>query len=382
MKILIVTELFPDSDTPEVTGGVENRVYYVVKRLREHHDVTVLAGGTQGGSQWRPASIASIPLRFRRMASLFWRGLHADFDVVESSILVVHPVAWILGLLKRRPVVFWYPDVLIGQWRTGAFSPLAGRIGELYERLVLKLPSARYIAISESTRRKLVAHGVAPERIDVVHCGFDPAVADAARAHAAAGAAAGAGAGAESIPSLVTASRLVPYKRVDLVVQALAKLLPEHPQLRLRIIGQGPERPRLEVLADELGVAANVDFVGYVPLHDDVLKEIAKASVFVSASEIEGFGISVVEAAAVGVPFVITDMPVFREVTRDGSGGLMFRLGDAGDLAAKIDRMLRDDELRAQCRAQAATLVESYTWAALADETAAVYRAVDAGRQR
>ncbi|MEY2452986.1 MAG: hypothetical protein QOD92_2560 [Acidimicrobiaceae bacterium] len=373
MKVLIITELFPDSDVAEVTGGVENRVYYVVKHLRRTREVTVLAGSPQGGDHWRPASVASIPFRLRRMARLFWQGLRADFDVVESSILVVHPVAFLLGLLKRRPVVFWYPDVLIGQWRTDAFSPMAGRIGEVYERLVLKLPVARYIAISTSTKEKLIEHGVKPERIDIVHCGFDPVVAQQARAEA--------GAADPDQPTIVTASRLVPYKRVDLVIRALAKLAPDHPGIRLHIIGQGPESERLEQLARELGVSANIDFVGYVPIHDDVLKIIAKASVFVSASEIEGFGISVVEAAAVGVPFVITDIPVFREVTNDGDGGLLFRQGDADDLADKINQMLSDSELRQRCRAQADSLVESYSWDTLADETGAVYDSVLASRR-
>jgi len=374
MRILIITELFPDSDLPEVTGGVENRVYYVVKHLRRTRDVTVLAGSPGGGDHWRPASVASIPFRLRRMVMLFWQGLRSKFDVVESSILVVHPVAFLLGFLKRRPVVFWYPDVLIGHWQSEAFSPLAGRIGELYERLVLKLPVDRYIAISESTRDKLIEHGVKPERIDIVHCGFDPIVAQEARAEA--------GVGEPEAPTLVTASRLVPYKRVDLVVRALAKLARDHPTIRLRIVGQGPERERLEALAEELGVASNVEFVGYVPVHDDVLKIIAKASVFVSASEIEGFGISVVEAAAVGTPFVITDLPVFREVTNDGTGGLLFRLGDADDLADKVNRLLSDSALRQQCRDSAASLVDSYAWDTLADETGAVYDAVVAARRR
>ena len=95
--------------------------------------------------------------------------------------------------------------------------------------------------------------------------------------------------------------------------------------------------------------------MGFVPSHDDVMKEIASSTVFVSASEIEGFGITVIEAAAVDVPFVITDMPVFRETTRNGIGGLLFRKGDATDLAEQIDRTLtggavsrrRDDVARA-----------------------------------
>lgn len=374
MKVLLLTELFPEGDTAEVTGGVEARCFYVVKHLRQRHQVEVLAGGTAGGSQWRPASVASIPFRLKRMLQLLWRGLRADADVIDSSILVVHPLAWLLGLIKRRPVVLWYPDVLIGSWRNGGFSKLAGTIGELYERLTLKLPVEHFIAISQSTRDKLVAHGVRPEKITIVHCGFEPGLAEAARRHAAAA--------PPRDPAIVVVCRLVPYKRVDLSIQALARLRSTHPALRLRVIGQGPERQRLEELAEQLGVRDAVDFLGYVPHHDDVLAEIAQASVLVSASEIEGFGISVVEGAAVGVPIVITDMPVFREVTHDGMGGLLFRMGDADDLAAKVDRLLTDDALRARSVADGRALVERYAWDELSAQTEAVFAEVIRARDR
>jgi glycosyltransferase involved in cell wall biosynthesis len=75
-------------------------------------------------------------------------------------------------------------------------------------------------------------------------------------------------------------------------------------------------------------------------------------------------------------------MPVFREVTRDGTGGLLFELGNARDLADKIDTLLRDDALRARCHEQAASLVEAYDWEALGDETAAVFKDVIQKRTR
>src|SRR5687768_6813676 len=105
MKVLLITEVLPNADVAEVTGGVEARCFYVARYLRRDHDVTVLADDPEGGARWRSASVASIPLRLVRMLRLLWRGLRADFDVVESSILVVHPVAFLVGLVKRRPVV-------------------------------------------------------------------------------------------------------------------------------------------------------------------------------------------------------------------------------------------------------------------------------------
>jgi glycosyltransferase involved in cell wall biosynthesis len=286
--------------------------------------------------------------------------------VVEGSNVVVMPVAWLVAKLRRRPVVFWYPDVLIGSWRGGRFGPL-GAAGEWAERRLLRLPVDRFIAISETVAGKLAAHGVARERIDVVPCGFEPAAVEQA----------GAGATRDPrAPVVVVVGRLVPYKRVDVVVSAVAALADLHPKLRLAIVGQGPEQPALAALATRLGVADRVDFHGFVPQHEDVLALVARSTVLVSASEIEGFGINVLEAMALGVPFVVADTPVFREVTAEGTGGLLFRTGDAQDLADKLARLLDDPARQETCGAAGRERAAAFTWEAVADQTAAVYESV------
>ena len=74
----------------------------------------------------------------------------------------------------------------------------------------------------------------------------------------------------------------MPYKRVDVLVRAVAILHEKHPTVRLLVIGQGPERQRLERLAKELGVADRVDFRGFVDRHVDVLSIVAGATAYLS----------------------------------------------------------------------------------------------------
>lgn len=369
MRILFVTEHQPVSDAVELTGGVEARTYYVSRALSTRHGVEVIATRTDG-SHWSSASASSIPRRTWFLLSALARGVRTRVDVVDGSNLVVFPVAWLIAKLRRRPVVFWYPDVLIGQWRSGDFG-MTGRLGEMIERFVLRLPVDRYIAISHSTARKLIANGVPQARITVVPCGYEPAaVAAALDALDRSGP-----------PTITVVGRLVNYKRVDVVIRAVARLSDSQPDLRLEVVGQGPELPRLRRLASELGVANRVAFRGHVDAHVEVLRRVARSRLFVSASEIEGFGIVVVEAMALGVPYVVADNDAFSEITGAGTGGALFRRGDDADLAVRIDELLSDHVRYAAAAHAGRDFARRYQWHDVADATERVYTEVLASRR-
>lgn len=358
MRILILTEYLPISDRGEITGGVEAYCHYVGKHLRDDgHEVQFISRPTDG-SVWEHASVLSIPKRLWFLLRALAQGLRADADVVMGTTYVVHPIAWVVAKLRRRPVVFWYPDVLIGTWQGGHFGRVAGTVGEIAERLLLKLPVDRYIAISESTAGKLEAQGISRTRIAVVPCGFDPALLASIEAEPAAG------------RRIASVGRLVGYKRNDVVIRAFARLAATRPDLELVIVGQGPELDQLRALASDLGVADRVELRGFVDQHAKVLAMVAGATAFVSASEIEGFGIVLVEAMALGVPYVASDIPAFREVTAGGVGGALFHPGDDRDLADKLAPIIDDDPSRRRLAAEGARHAQRYGWAEVAAETA------------
>ncbi|MDP1819353.1 MAG: glycosyltransferase [Acidimicrobiales bacterium] len=371
MRILLVTEYLPASDRAEITGGVEAYAHYVGGHLRTRHEIEVLSRPTDG-SVWDEASLASIPGRLLFLLRALLRGLRAPGDVVIGTTYVVHPIAWLVAKLRRRPVVFWYPDVLLGSWRNGQFGKVAGMVGEIAERIVLRLPVDHYIAISQSTADKLAAHGVDSAKVSVVPCGFEPSVVGAVVPEPGA-----------AHPRIVVVGRLVPYKRVDVVVRALARLATDRPDLRLLVIGQGPERDRLQALATELGVADRTELRGFVARHSDVLGAVAASSAFVSASEIEGFGIVVVEAMALGVPYVVSDIPAYREVTAGGVGGSLFPPGDDEALAAHLRALLDDRSPSGLLAESGREHAERYEWGSVADATADVLAdVVDRHRHR
>ena len=136
--------------------------------------------------------------------------------------------------------------------------------------------------------------------------------------------------------------RLVAHKRVDLVIIAVDALRTEYPRLQLDIIGKGPERPALEDLAARLGLANRVNFHGFV---DDDAKAalLARASVHVCASDAEGWGQAVIDAAGYGVPTVARDVPGLRDSIRSGeSGWLVPDSDDLEEVGRRLTAQLRE----------------------------------------
>ena len=150
--------------------------------------------------------------------------------------------------------------------------------------------------------------------------------------------------------TLLTVGRLVPRKGIDLVIQTLPSLLDDFPALRYRIVGDGPDRARLEALADRLGVSEVLEFSGRVP--DAQLPEVyCGAHIFVmpvreERASVEGFGIVYLEASASGLPVVAGRSGGAVEAVRDGETGFLVPPGDRVALLRVLRRLLLDPNLR------------------------------------
>jgi glycosyltransferase involved in cell wall biosynthesis len=149
----------------------------------------------------------------------------------------------------------------------------------------------------------------------------------------------------EGAPEVLFVGRLIDHKRADVAIRALTLLRPRPVPPRLGIVGVGPERATLESLARDLGVADRVEFLGTVDDDRDVAALVRGASVFVSTSEREGFGLTVAEALALGTPVVTVQCPEnhARLLVEDGVTGSVVAPGDATAVAATIDSWLDRD---------------------------------------
>lgn len=163
-------------------------------------------------------------------------------------------------------------------------------------------------------------------------------------------------------PTVVVVSRLVPHKRVDLLLEHLVSTAASVPGLRVDIVGDGPELPRLEQLARELGLGSVVTFHGFLPDFDrDELLSRAWLSSVTSAAE--GWGCSVIEAAAHGVPTLALRVPGIRDsVVHGHTGWLVDEPGNFGVALAAALRELADDARARRITDACQAWARCFTW--------------------
>jgi glycosyltransferase involved in cell wall biosynthesis len=163
-------------------------------------------------------------------------------------------------------------------------------------------------------------------------------------------------------------ARFTNQKDHAIVLQALQGI--EH-NVQIILVGDGPTRPRIERLAEQLGISDRVKFFGW---RDDVHEILASANIYVLASNWEGLPICLLEAMRAGLPIVASDVGGVREVIVDGETGFLVDRGDGAMLRDKLQRLLSDPELRNKMgKAGRKRYLEHFTVERMLDQTLQVY---------
>jgi phosphatidylinositol alpha-1,6-mannosyltransferase len=275
-----------------------------------------------------------------------------------------YPARWVHERNRIPYCVFLYGADLLSEQHKYHGSALKRRTA----RAILG-GAAALVAISTWTRDLaltvlgelgLDGHG---QRLHVVHLGTDPqrfrpGVDPAAlreRFHLENG----------GVRWLLTVARLELHKGVDTVLGALPAILARAPDVRYAVAGAGPARERLEKLAQKVGVADRVRFLGEVG-DRDLPALYNMASVYVGASRradrisVEGFGISLVEASACGLPVVAGRSGGVGDAVRDGETGLLVEPEDGAAVTEAVCHLLADPPLAQRMAAAGRREVERY----------------------
>lgn len=303
--------LIYDAVYPYVTGGVERRNYAIAACAGRDHDIALY-----GLNYWRKdpsrclpncryVSVArAVPLYVRSgrrslfepflfalgLAWALFRSREQVWDVASFPYVAV-PVARVMSVLKRRTLLVTWHEYWGDYWYE--YLGRAGIVGKLFETLALRC-SPRIVAVSVRTRERLVAAGAAADRIVVVPNGVDLARISAVPA-------------SPEAADVVYVGRLLAHKQVHLLIQAMRPLRQLRPNATLLVVGDGPERRKLEAFAETLGVREAIRFVGRLRSPDEVYAYLKSSRVLVLPSKREGFGIVVIEAWACGIPVVVCD---------------------------------------------------------------------------
>lgn len=216
------------------------------------------------------------------------------------------------------------------------FEKCTGLRRKIFEFTIKRAHAVR--TVSQRLKKRLVEEfGVPEDRITVAHIfqevqtkQYEPQVKDK-----------------NSKFIFLTVGRLVAVKNIKLQIEAFAELIGNRDDMELWIVGDGPERGRLESFSKKLGISNQVKFLGW---QSNPEKYYNQADVFLLTSEAEGWPLVIVEAAAAGLPIIMTNVGSAGELIVDGVSGIIIPVDNKEMLSYAMVKIVRDNALRARLR--------------------------------
>ncbi|MCU7787788.1 glycosyltransferase family 4 protein [Pyrobaculum sp. 3827-6] len=342
MRILFVGHRDPKHPA---AGGAEEYVFQIAKRLAaKGYDVTILAERPDG----LPATEVLDGVKIVRKGGFATLHLYAplyvsrhEYDVVVDNVAHVFPFASPLFTKARTVAIIHHINgPAIRKVMPLPLAP-AGALAEKMHPKIYKI----IVAPSRFTKEELVKLGAREEAVHVVPPGVDHEIYRP-------------GPKAEK-PTIVWINRFVRYKNPDHAIKAFALVKKQVPDAHMIMIGGGPLLQKTQQLAQRLGL--DIEFTGRVALEKKV-EYLQRAWVCLYTSEIEGFGLVTLEAAASGTPCVGYAVGGLREGIKDGETGYLVSKGDITRLANIVTRILIDRQLLDKLSRNSIEYAKKYSW--------------------
>jgi len=342
-------------------GGAEVHLHEILRRIAERgHGVTLVCSNFDRGAEsdnidgiriirkgkWYNANYV-IPFFIKKYLK------DHKYDLIVEDI---NKIPFLLPAITDTKVLVIVPHLFGGAVFNETNAVFASYV-YMFERFIpFVYQSCRFIAISPSTRDDLISRGIPSDRIDVVLCGLDHSlfkVLDGTQRF--------------DDPTIVHFGRIRKYKRIDMVIRAFAMIKERFPTARLLIIGEGPYKQHLHVFAQSLGLNGSVEFTGAVSAAE-LVKILNRSHIFINASAKEGWGLTVVEANACGMPVIASNRPGLKDSLKDGVSGYLVEYGDVAGFAGRACELLGNEKLWQAMSSGALKTASFLTWEKTADE--------------
>jgi glycosyltransferase involved in cell wall biosynthesis len=345
-----------DLDDPEA-GGSELHAHEVLSRWAAAGvDVELWTSRVDGAARVVERGGYRSHRRSGRYAvfpTTAFQGLAGTLGHGDGVVEIWNGMPFFSPLWARRPRIVLLHHVHAEMWQM-VLSRGPARLGSTIEQ-VLAPPLYRrdpIVTLSQSSKEEIVERlGLPADRITVAPPGIDTRFCP--------------GPEKDDGPLVIAVGRLVPVKRFDWFVGAMAKLRADHPTLRAVVVGEGYERPALEAAVRDAGAQEWLTLPGRVS--DTELVELyQRAWVVMSTSAREGWGMTITEAGACGTPAVATRIAGHQDALVDGVSGML--VDTMEDAAVAAGAILADDELRARLGKGAMEVARRFVW----DQTAQI----------
>lgn len=371
MKILVLN--WQDIKNP-LGGGAEVHLHEIFSRIaKAGHEVTLFCSSFSGASHQERIDGVEIIRKGGRNTFNFWVPLmyattlrRRGYDVVVDDM---NKIPFFTPLFVRKPLVgiahhfFGKTVFLETHFLAALYVYLSEKLVKYFYR---RTP---FLVVSESTRQEFLSLGFPAENLTIVPNCIDPTVYRVT------------GVEKSKTPIIGYFGRLKKYKSIDHLLQAFQIVQKDFPDVRLRIVGEGDDRPRLEKMAYEMGLQEKIEFTGYIDVETKV-RYLQEMHFLVNTSSKEGWGLTVVEANACGTCVIASDVPGLRDSVVDGETGLLYEYGNIEQLAEKISLLLRDEHLRARLSMNALEWSKKFRWEDSAQKTLEILSSVVAKRKK
>lgn len=366
-----------DAVYPWVKGGAEKRVYELATRLAQRgHDVhwyslgwwwpekgetDMLIDGIHLHGVSNPIELYSDDRRSIKEALIFSLKLFnplfkENYDVVDCQGFPFFScfTAKVHAMTGKSKLVITLLEVWGDFWYE--YLGKLGIFGKLVERTMLSLTD-NLITISYKTKKDL-RRIKKSERSIVIPPGIDFSYIQKIKT-------------SDEVSDIIFVGRLIKEKNVDILIKSISIIKEKNPNISCLIIGEGPERSKLEKLVDDLKINDNINFKGFMENHDYIIGYMKSSNVFVLPSVREGFGIVVIESNACGIPVVVVDheMNAAKDLVHEGVNGYKAKLSPE-DISDKIIKSIENkDKMKTSCIDSS----KGYDWNKIVDDLEKVY---------
>lgn len=366
MKIVILTWEY----LPHKVGGTEIATSKIAQQLsRRGHEITVL---TTGGKDLPAVTSENGASIFRTKAFNFkalkylWFGFKAiklarklEPDIIHAQAIWTGLPALVISTIIKKPYVVWGQgsDIYYPRYFKGFLS-----------RAILKHADA-VIALTDDMKNEIL--NTCEREIAVIGNGIDPERFEGlskirTRMQLKIG---------ENAKVVIFVGSLVPVKGIQYLIEAINLVKRNITSIRLLIVGDGPERCKLEILVYKLNLNKHVTFYGRID--NQIVPEYLIASdVFALPSLSEGFPVAIVEAMATGLPVISTKVRGLPELVKEGINGFLVEPANPKDLADKVGYILTNKSIQLAIKNNNYAWANMNTWGKVVDKLEYIYEQV------
>jgi len=346
MKIAILVGLFP----PKWLAGTEIATYNLADHLaRRGHEVHVITSHDAGLPELSEESgfsvhrIAWPKIRFIGIVA-FWAKICLEIQTIKPDVF--HAQSLLCGIPAVVAKKFLKIPYVV--WGQGSDIYLPGRFTRMTSKSILQNADA-VLALTEDMKQKM--REICDRDISVVPNGIDLKRFEISSGEKKEG----------SAKTIIFVGRLHPVKGVQYLIEAMATVHQQMPNVKLVIVGDGVERARLEELTERLNLNDCIQFAGQVS-QESIPRLMHQADVFVLSSLSEGLPVVILEAMAAGLPIVATKVGGIPDIVEEGVNGYLVNAKNPEEIADRLLILLQDDEMWEEISANNREKAEQYTW--------------------